>query len=344
MEYPRLIAGGTSGFAPKDDFKLFGPEEVIVHEFGHQYWQTLVASNEFEEAWLDEGFTTYSTGLIMDLAYGPSRLYLPIAPIPVPLDHWLSIDKLSERQLMRLGPIVDRGRDQIVREAWKYYDFISYGVNSYPKAAAVLYQLQNEIGDDVMARVMRTYFQRWHFNHPGTQDFITIAEEISGRDLDRFFDQLVFGTGYLDYDVTEARSVRIEATGVFDTPEGRVTHTSRELKQKRKKDKENEEKQALYRSTVTITNHGIIQYPVEILVQFKDGEEVREHWDSSYRWVRYEYERKSELDRVIIDPDERILIDLNQTNNSWIKDPELRADLRWILQCIFWIQNLFYGL
>jgi hypothetical protein len=83
---------------------------------------------------------------------------------------------------------------------------------------------------------------------------------------------------------------------------------------------------------------------VEILIQFKDGEEVREHWDGSYRWVRYEYERKSKLERVIVDPEERIVIDLNQANNSWIEEPKLHADVRWMLQCIFWIQNLFYGL
>ena len=47
------------------------PEGTAVHEFGHQYWYGLVASNEFEEAWLDEGINQYSESRIMDSLYGP---------------------------------------------------------------------------------------------------------------------------------------------------------------------------------------------------------------------------------------------------------------------------------
>jgi hypothetical protein len=50
MEYPTLITAGTSWFDP-----THGTEEVTEHEFGHQYWYGMVATNEFEDAWLDEG-------------------------------------------------------------------------------------------------------------------------------------------------------------------------------------------------------------------------------------------------------------------------------------------------
>ena len=50
---------------------VLGPEMVTVHEFGHQFWYGLVANNEFEEAWLDEGFNSYSTGRVMDLGVRP---------------------------------------------------------------------------------------------------------------------------------------------------------------------------------------------------------------------------------------------------------------------------------
>ena len=72
MEYPTFITAGTSVLMnrwPLD--RVLVPEHVIVHEFGHQYWQSMVASNEFEESWLDEGFNSYSTGRVMELAYGP---------------------------------------------------------------------------------------------------------------------------------------------------------------------------------------------------------------------------------------------------------------------------------
>jgi hypothetical protein len=71
MEYPTFITAGTSVLLnrwPLD--RVLAPEEVVVHEFGHQYWQSMVASNEFEESWLDEGFNSYSTGKVMDKVYG----------------------------------------------------------------------------------------------------------------------------------------------------------------------------------------------------------------------------------------------------------------------------------
>ncbi len=57
MEYPTLITLGASLFSPR---ATHSPEGIITHEFGHQYWYGLVANNEFEESWLDEGFTSYT--------------------------------------------------------------------------------------------------------------------------------------------------------------------------------------------------------------------------------------------------------------------------------------------
>lgn len=69
MEYPTLITLGTSIFSPR---ATHSPEGVLSHEFGHQYWYGLVANDELEEAWLDEGFTSYTESLArekLDTAY-----------------------------------------------------------------------------------------------------------------------------------------------------------------------------------------------------------------------------------------------------------------------------------
>ena len=228
MEYPTFITAGTQWFAPLDDrggvLGHSGPEGVTIHEFGHQYWQSMVATNEFEEPWLDEGINSYSTARVMDAAYEASEQYLRLNQVPLPLYRWLGLAPLDQRQYARLGPIADRGQDRIWRKAWEFRSIFSYFVNSYPKSVSVLWQLETELGEDVMARVMRTYFQRWQFRHPDTQDFVEVAEEVSGRELDWFFDQLLFGTGTLDYAVTEAESERLGfEAGVFDTREGRIT-------------------------------------------------------------------------------------------------------------------------
>ena len=71
MEYPTLFTGGAFWWREK----LFGDgrrdvEDTAIHEFMHQIWFGVVASNEFEEAWLDEGLAVYSTGRIADELYG----------------------------------------------------------------------------------------------------------------------------------------------------------------------------------------------------------------------------------------------------------------------------------
>lgn len=345
MEYPRLITSHTSWLPPEDEFLMMGPEMVTVHEFGHQYWQTLVASNEFEDAWLDEGLTTYCTGLVIDTVYGPGRLYMPINFVSIPVDAWFPVAGVNEERLARVGVIANRNLDSIAREAWRFHDGRSYSMNSYQKTAAVLYQLQHELGDDMMARIMRTYFQRWHFNHPGPQDFIDVVEEIAGRDLDWFFDQLIFDTGSLDYAVEKVRSKRIRpGIGVFDTPEGRVTRTSDDNELDHNNDEEQKNTGKRYRNTVIIRNHGSVHYPVDILIRFKNGLNVREHWDGAYPWIEFEYVRSTEIEQVIIDPDEHLIIDTNRANNTWVKNPERPADVRWILHVMTLIQNLLLGL
>ncbi|MEZ5987557.1 MAG: M1 family metallopeptidase [Planctomycetota bacterium] len=66
MEYPTLITCGTPRYPHP---RRLAPEGVTVHEFGHQFWYGLSANNEFEAAWLDEGFNSYSEGRAQDLAY-----------------------------------------------------------------------------------------------------------------------------------------------------------------------------------------------------------------------------------------------------------------------------------
>jgi hypothetical protein len=209
----------------------------------------------------------------------------------------------------------------------------------------MLWQLETELGEDVMARLMRSYFRRWQFRHPDTRDFIDVAEEVSGRELDWFFDQLLFGTGTLDYAVSEASSERLGfEAGVFDTPDGRIIRQREEMEEQREAAREDDGVPDRHRTTVVIENRGTIRYPVEVLVRFTDGTEVRETWDGAYRWVRFSYERDAPLERVVIDPEERILIDLDRANNSFVVDPVRRADLRWGIKLLMLIQNLLQTL
>jgi hypothetical protein len=84
MEYPQLVTAGVLEASPSESLR---PEGVIVHEIGHQWFMNLLASNEAEEAWLDEGLTTYFTARALDTAYGPAigvhrRLGVPFLVTP----------------------------------------------------------------------------------------------------------------------------------------------------------------------------------------------------------------------------------------------------------------------
>ncbi|MFT7679003.1 MAG: hypothetical protein ACI8QC_003002 [Planctomycetota bacterium] len=70
MEYPLLFTGGTRMLTSE---AMHTPEGVTVHEAGHQFWYGLVGNNEYEAAWMDEGFNSYTDSEVMFRHYGPSR-------------------------------------------------------------------------------------------------------------------------------------------------------------------------------------------------------------------------------------------------------------------------------
>jgi Peptidase family M1 domain len=71
MEYPTLFTAGTRWLAPA---RVTTPEEVTVHEAGHQFWYGIVGNNEFEDAWMDEGFNQFSTARAVAQVYDPNYL------------------------------------------------------------------------------------------------------------------------------------------------------------------------------------------------------------------------------------------------------------------------------
>ncbi len=80
MEYPTLFTCGTRLFSTKD---MYVPESVTVHEAGHQFWYGLVGNNEFEAAWLDEGFNSYTDSEVLARVYGPRRETTDFARLPI---------------------------------------------------------------------------------------------------------------------------------------------------------------------------------------------------------------------------------------------------------------------
>ncbi|HEY2016310.1 MAG TPA: M1 family metallopeptidase [Bryobacteraceae bacterium] len=333
MEYPTLITGGTSLRVAEHEAT---PEEVVIHEFGHQYWYGMVGSNEFEESWLDEGFNTYSTSKLIDQVYAP--LYLPIRWKSFPVGQVLGMPAYNDDALNRAAYLFYRKLDPVVRNAWEYYDSSSYGINSYMRPGVLLRTMENYLGAPVMARIMRTYFARFQFHHPTSRDFEKVVNEVSGQDMSWFFDQFVFGTNLLDYKVESVECNREPVRrGLYVEKGGRVAVTDedvRRIEKERKKQKEPDQ----YRIVVKLKREGEAVFPVDMRMTLENGEIVSKQWDGRDRWVKYEFTKASQVKRVEIDPDRKILLDANFTNNSWVGDTAPRPFVKWFSNLTFWSQ------
>jgi hypothetical protein len=291
MEYPTLFTGDTTWWMP-DGWHVV--EEVVEHEFGHQYWYGMVATNEFEDAWLDEGINSYTECKVLDDILGRDRSSM---------DVWGITEGDDEQQ--RNGYLDVADRDPVVRFAYQYLNFNSYGGITYGKTATVLLTLEKVIGEATVRRALQTYFMRYRFTHPTKEDFLRTLEEVSGQNLRWYFDQAIYGTAVMDYEILRADSDRA-AWYEKDAPEPKKGET-------------------MYRSQVVVHRKGGFVFPVEVLIRFDNGETVREHWDGKDRWVRYSYDKKAKLVSAEVDQENAVRLDKNFFNNSYTAREDSRA-------------------
>ena len=299
MEYPTFITGDSSWFMPKG---MYLPELVVEHEFGHQYWYGMVATNEFEDAWMDEGINSYTEVKVLDSILGKKTSIANLAGLT-----------LGEREAQRLGFINAADTDPIAQKAYDYYSYGTYGGITYGKTASVLLTLESIVGEDTMAKAMHTYFMKYRFTHPTKEDFLKTIEEVSGKDLRWYFNQAIYGTQVMDYKVLNIESYPVNWSDDETKAAG--------MKNAGKK----ADKDTVYRSFVWLQRKGEFVMPVDVEIVFRDGddhlEKVREHWDGASRWTKFEYEKKAKIVSAEIDPDHKVQIDGNDFNNSKTVEP-----------------------
>jgi len=306
MEYPTLITGGSVWWEPRG---LRETEIVTEHEFGHQYWYGMVATNEFEEAWMDEGINSYTEAKILDSLYGQGQSAV----------NWLGMTA-DDSGLLRMEYLNEPDTDPMTHFAYKYMNSSAYGGITYGKTATVLLTIEGLIGEDTMRQAMHAYFMRYRFTHPTGEDFLKTIEEVSGRNLRWYYDQAVYGTNILDYEVRSIRSDRVDWHEKNPPPA--------------------KEGQTLYRDTVLVDRKGDFIFPVEVEVKFSNGERVREHWDGRERWIRYTYEKKARVVSAEVDPEHKVLLDRDFFNNSKTEKPDSRATRKLSVYWLFVTQGI----
>lgn len=172
MEYPTLV----TAFGAASESPGYELERTIVHEIGHQYFYGMIASNEFEEAWLDEGFTSYAEDKLMESAYGIQ----PSLPIQASF-----VNKPAT----------------LPQESWKYGSSEIYTQNVYTRGKLVLLGIERQVGTPVMNKIMAKYSAKFRFKHPATADFQKIVEQVTGRSWKDYFNQYVYSGQMANFSV-----------------------------------------------------------------------------------------------------------------------------------------------
>lgn len=333
MEYPTLFTCGTRILNPSGGDS---PESVTVHEAGHQFWYGLVGNNEFEHAWLDEGLNTFSTIRTLDAAYGPRllvrRYLLPpgeterregLLPAVFPD---IEVPRLLDR-LRRYRPSAD---DADPREPSYLYFPVTGRDITYSKTALWLGTLERHLGWRTLRDILSTFFRRFRFRHPTPEDFFSVANEVSGRDLSWFFAQVHGGSVTFDYAIESVASFPAEPEGMIERPGGLVY-----------REREPEREGTVYRTEVVVQRRGEGIFPVDVLMVFEDGGEIRRRWDGTGRWTMFVEERPSRLRHAVVDPDRVLLLDLDYGNNSRLLEPAAALPaLKWASKWMVWLQDL----
>lgn len=257
---------------------------VTAHELAHTWFQFLLATNETKHAWMDEGFTSYISDEAMNAVMntndsnphaGSYRGY-----------SFLAKSGIEQPQ---------------TTHADRYESGRSYGVSAYSKGAVFLAQLEYVIGKENLKKTLKRYFNEWKFKHPTPNDFIRVAEKVSGFELDWYLMDWTQTTNTIDYGIKNV------------TTNENVT-------------------------TVALERIGLMPMPIELTVQYEDGDQelfyiplqmtraekpnpdptklftVLKDWTWANPSYTFEIKRDKKIQNITIDASKR-MADINPDNN-----------------------------
>jgi aminopeptidase N len=259
---------------------------VTAHELAHAWFQHLMATNESKHEWMDEGFTSYISSAAMN------QVMETYAENP---------HTGSYRGYMQLA---NSGVEQPqTTQADRYNLNAAYGAAAYSKGAVFLAQLGYIIGKDNLDKTLKRYYDEWKFKHPTPNDFIRIAEKVSGAELDWYLNDWTRTTASIDYGIKEVTEADENST------------------------------------KVTLERHNLMPMPIDITVRYSSGEEEmiyiplqmmrwekpaeHENWTiaKDWAWAYPTYDLNidkplSEIESIEID-ESQLMADVKRDNNLY---------------------------
>lgn len=297
MEYPMATLIHTSSLG------------TAFHEWMHSWYQMMLGTNESEYPWMDEGFTSYAEDLVSKFYYGKSTLQPlrdSLAKHPESVIYQNLVNTLPEDHAGAYNGyyrLVQSGLEEpLTTHADHYNTNFAYSIASYSKGEMFLEQLGYIVGAGVRDNILLEYYKQWRFKHPNANDFMVVAQQVSGLQLDWYKEYWVNTTKTIDYGIGEVN----DSAGI---------------------------------TTVTLNRIGEMPMPVDVQVTYKDGStemhniplnlmfgskknenagqkyRVHEEW----RWTHPEYKLTlnkdlSTIKKIEIDPSKR-MADVQRNNN-----------------------------
>ena len=275
MEYPMLVMNGRDS------------ESLILHEYGHIYFYGILANDEMDEAWLDEGITTHQTRDYMMNRYGDhgfdTNIYEGFDKFPKkfwPLGNDLDSDQWSAIRYMRSGH-----DENISRPSFLFKNGISYSRNAYTKPSLMFTELKYVLGDSLYYAAMQHYYKKWKLKHVNEERFIESLEEFLDEEMDWFFAPWLHTTRQLDYEISFfKKSLNEDNSWTVD---------------------------------LGINNKGLRFLPLLIETELEDGS-IDRRWWKNHLWrfqdtLRYTLKQKPVS--ITLDPDVQT-VDLDYRNNT----------------------------
>lgn len=170
-------------------------EDLVSHELAHSWFGNLVTCRNWAELWLNEGFATYMEAAYREKMYGQKEYIEKIESDATEFFTYVSLRENSQHGLFN-------------RDADPVNDMTMFTPITYQKGSVVIHTLRKELGDEVFWKAINTYLNRYKFQNVETADLQNVMEEVSGRDLDWFFKQWVYGTGYPKLQITQSYQPR----------------------------------------------------------------------------------------------------------------------------------------
>ncbi len=311
MEYPTLITTGGAWYLPVVGTKYI--ELVTIHELAHQWFQGVIASNEYESPFLDEGLASYAEAVVAERMMPNTSVYEAFGVrIGEPAWHrFAGLDAPSELPLSASAP--------------EFVDGGDYGALVYHRTATVLLTFARVYGQEQVERALGLYARRFRFGHPKPDDLVAAFRDVLGESAAANLRIALFDRGWVDYSVKTVRPTAWgPRQGVFGKPNSKIEPAA----------PANEPPSP---TEIVVQRRGSLALPVIVEVDYEGGASERIPWTSKEMVGRLRVGGERRVIAVLIDPDATVLLDPDLGNNAWGPKP------RWISPRVFERASLAAG-